>query len=216
MQSLILSIVLPSIEPQLLGDRFAFEGARVFDDEVVTKTDRKILIWMSADDAETRLVHGKFQFGIDRNLQRDVRYLTVISHPVGRVVKDYEMISRKTGHALHETAKNSAGEISTFLRAPEAACLLNRHTAALAGTEGKGLAPNDPALLEIALRNLKENFLWVGCLETLGKNAAALAQIIGGEIQLTNGDAAISNPEVEAANALDVELHRICREGGWR
>jgi len=216
MPPLLLSIVLPNIETSLLGEVFSFDGAKVYGDDVLKKVDRKIVAWMCSADANNRVLHGAFPFGADNNFDRKVDYLTVVSHPVRRGLDEFALISRKNKHPLYKMAKASGGDVSAFLKSSKAASMLNAHTVALAGPDGKDLDTRDPKLLEMALENLATRFQWVGCAESLDTHLKELEGLLGMSLVLTSVPPAESHAAIEAANALDTELYRICRDGGWR
>ena len=217
METLLLSLVLPGIETTLLGDALDFEDVLVFEDAVVKGTDRKILVWMAAADPRLRLVHGRLPFGMHRNLARDSAYLAVVSHPVARVLEEIALIARKPKHPLHALLERCGGDVAAFAATPEATVLHNRHTAAIAGPEGKAFPSQDPRLLELALRNLKERFRWVGRAETLLADAKELGRQFRREIVPHGRVPALrSDPAIEAVNALDLELYRLCAGGAWK
>lgn len=67
--------------------------------------------FMALPEAERqrfKLVYGHLFYGIHRHIPGQSRYLTIIRHPVDRIIASYTFLSRKTKNRRHDIYKTSA------------------------------------------------------------------------------------------------------------
>ena len=188
---------------------------RVVDNEILGRTDRKVAAWGLVADSELRLIHGKFPFGTHRHLRRAVRYAVVLGDPAKKVLQAFENVSKKEDHPLHSVAKECEFDPGRFFATEAAASLRNRQTRAIAGTMGKAIGADDPALLELARSNLVEHFDWAANESDLPAKVAKLGLLIGVELSVTGkpGVTAMDAPPgIERAIAFDMELCQHVRD----
>ena len=207
MPPLFLSIVLPGIRSDLLGDLLEqTPSVRSVSDEELAQTDRKVLIWALSQEPTLRLAHGKFPFGSHRNLTREIRYLTLLGNPLAMARKLHRSIAKKPAHPLNALA--TSNDVSAFFAKPEAASISNPQTRALAGADGKSIADGDPALLDLAKQNIDQHFDWIGEEANLSTSMEALVKLSGVSLTLPPNDAepVEGDTTIEQANALDCEL----------
>jgi hypothetical protein len=189
---------------------------------------REELVAMPAEElADVEVVFGHLPFGIHRRLPRPCRYVTVIRHPVDRVVSHYYHHVRRVAQgrpadvpidkavaAGLSLAAFARGEIPNFnakspRAAPPSRNLMTRLLSSSFPTGAGG--PDDPVLLEQAKRNLAEHFLLIGVTEHLPGFVKLLGRELGwsdsGNLQRAN-----TNPNRPTVESLDPETVEVIRQ----
>ena len=62
------------------------------------------------------LLHGHFQFGIHYQIDRDVRYVTLLRNPADRVISQYYHILEEPRHYLHEKVTTNDWSLIDFIQ----------------------------------------------------------------------------------------------------
>lgn len=122
---------------------------------------------MSEDQRRSlRLFYGHMEFGLHEALPQPSTYITLLRHPLDRVVSHYYYGFFTERHYTHDLVNTKNISLSDYM-----ACgiteLDNGQTRRIAGSVARSIPFGQcpPDLLEIAKRNLDERFLLVGLTE---------------------------------------------------
>jgi hypothetical protein len=120
-----------------------------------------------AERARIRLLNGHMGFGLHEKLPRPALYVTLLRHPVDRVVSNFYFEHREPHSYIYEELRSGRMGLKEYVSYyADVARLDNLQTRMIAGNwylEGSG--PCTPQMLETAKRNLKEHFALVGLSE---------------------------------------------------
>lgn len=172
------------------------------------KTRDRILALKHDPDRKIALVTGVVPFGLLRaNLPENTRYVTMLRHPVDRVLAHYRSLASDLSL---EDALAEGGPL------PD-----NLATRMLCGLEA--IADElPPGALESATRNLRESFELAGIEERLEESVALLERALGRDLRATaetiRSRTTVEQPSeqerrlIEKRNRLDLELHAAAQE----
>src|SRR6185295_5652521 len=134
-----------------------------------------------------RLVPGHFLFGIHRALGRPGRYITLLRHPVDRVVSSYYYILSQPGIPVREKLLAQNMSLADYVNSGLGLDPHNYQTRILAGlpeydanwdeTAGRIEVPR--AALDLAIRNVDEHFLLAGVSERFNEFVLVLKLLLG-------------------------------------
>lgn len=168
--------------------------------------------------------YGHMNFGVHRLLGVPGRYLSMLRHPVDRVVS-YFNHQRTHPHAEHHALLSSGIDLQEFV-SRRVTCETNNHmTRMLAGYAGTGHL-DDRRILEQALRHLREDFVCAGVTEHFNESVAVMAECLGWDFGqprlMPRANAAPPTDRIalephtrrliERENALDLALYRAVAE----
>jgi hypothetical protein len=168
----------------------------------------------SEERARARLVLGHLNYGVDRWLARDARYITVLRDPVSRVLSLYRYILREPKHPLHEKLTASGSSLEEFVDTRiDKTQVENGQIRQIASVQDRDPTGEDA---QIALRNL-QSFLVVGLTERFDESLILMKRQLGWRtpyyvtrnVDLA-GDRTISSEAIELIrekNELDCELY---------
>lgn len=154
-------------------------GDRYFDDAREQRQGGKPFGRLSADEqASYDLVRGHFVYGFHERFKGDARvdYLSMVRHPVKRVVSLHKHISRIEDHHLHETVKNLG--LTEFVQAGHDDSVDNGQVRAISGYDGPFGTVGEEHL-EQALANIDARFPVVGVLEKFDVSLKLFAGALG-------------------------------------
>jgi hypothetical protein len=123
--------------------------------------------------SKLRLLHGHFAYGIHEYIPRPCRYVTILRHPVDRVVSAFKHILKREGHELHDRVLRERIDLERFIETFWTDEKRNRQTRDLCNDYGD-LSPD---MLERAKRNL-QTFLVVGLTERFEETFAVLRRTL--------------------------------------
>lgn len=168
-----------------------------------------------ADRRRLRFLHGHVPFGVHSALP-GTRYLTLLRHPVARLVSVYHYALREPAWAAHRVIHDRRLTLEEFIDSPAAAEFNDGQTRFLAG--GDQSAPTRETLAA-ALHNLGEQLAFVGITERFDASLALLRRRLGWQrrfyrrenVNRRRPPLARVAPRVvaliERRNALDLELY---------
>jgi hypothetical protein len=173
------------------------------------------------DAASVRLVLGHFRFGVHALLGRPAVYFTLLRDPVARVVSYYRWMKRQSPRWLQVCGRELT--IEEWLDDPRfSGVIRNDMVRSLAGVGGPEWTPDgapadDPAWVEVALRNLDVHFRAVGIMERYDASVERLRRAFGWRVVVPSQRRRSPGPpeipaavrrKVEGYNALDAALYR--------
>lgn len=169
--------------------------------------------------ATFRLVVGHFQYGIHRFLPQRWTYVTIVRDPVSRVISQYRYLVEKQSNGVGRE-KDSPAHLIELLARRENVTLDNYMVRCFSGVWENDFPPGHIGrdVYDIAIRNLKSSFSFVGHQERSMESYAALQQIFNwkprscldvinrGDPSLTRGYESIRTA-IEHFNSWDCLLH---------
>lgn len=120
------------------------------------------------------LIRGHFPFGWHEFLERPVRYITMLRHPVDRVISMYYYF--RTGPDCHEQRlARSSRSIEDFVTREATTMVENDQVRRLSG-QMVGFGEVDSTIFQTALSNLNDRFCCVGLTERFDESILLMAQ----------------------------------------
>jgi hypothetical protein len=124
-----------------------------------------------AERRQLRFLHGHVPFGVHTALPGAPRYLTLLRHPVARMVSVYYYALREPDWEAHRVIHERRLTLRQFIDSPAAAEFNDGQTRLLAGSDEP--APTR-ATLAAALHNLTERLAFVGVTERFDASLAVI------------------------------------------
>ncbi len=183
---------------------------------------------MQLSDAEKRslrLIYGHFQFGIHQHLPQSCQYMTLLRHPVERVMSHYYYALANPKHYTHALVQEKTMSLTDYVT-HGITDLNNGQTRCIAGNYSSRVAfgETSEALLEKARENLDNHFLLVGTTERFDEFLLLLKHQLGlNKVLYTHSNVNSSRPKRDAIskeeialithyNQLDLELYDYATE----
>ncbi len=184
-----------------------------------------------AEKRKLRAVGGHMPFGLHQHLPQPCTYITLLRHPIDRLVSLYYHVLRQRTHYLHDVVENGRMTLADCVSNGISVEFDNGQTRDLAG-EGivaQAFAYNNvpygqcsPALLTRAKQHLADHFVVAGLSERFDETLLLTARALGwtqapyyskenvGRNRPANGGGPLPKATVsciERYNALDFELY---------
>lgn len=176
-----------------------------------------------------RLLMGHMSFGLHEFLTPGSRYVTVLRHPVDRVLSEYRFLKTNTRHPLHEQV--AAMSLAEYLERDVSGQAANGQTRLLSGSHEPGSPgiPGSESLDESsvarALDNIERYFVLAGTQERFEESLLLMARRLGWRtwpffvVRNVTGTR-VNHPaegddaraRIESFNRLDMALYRAVSE----
>lgn len=133
---------------------------------------------------EIKYLHtNMFPFGIHRHLPQSAEYITMVRHPVDRVISEYFFIIRTPSHPAYNAVKDLCF-YDYVTKGVLASQVQNTQTRIIAGVGGAfKLSSYEKHLtkrtLAIAMKNIQEHYLLVGLVERFDETMILLKRALG-------------------------------------
>lgn len=183
----------------------------------------------SMPDADKRAIDclfGHMAFGLHRWLPRPAVYVTLLREPVDRVISHYYYALHATDHPLHRRVVDEGMTLEDYLVSGVLDELNDGQVRRLSGARDEaipyGSVPRE--LLDVAKRNLREQFAAVGLTERFDESVLLFSRALGWKnvhyvtLNVTPGRPLRSSVPatlrrtIERYNLLDAELYAYARE----
>jgi Sulfotransferase family len=178
----------------------------------------------AAQRGRYRLIQGHLYFGLHRFIPRASTYITLLRHPVERVLSFYYYARSTPDHYLYPLLAIERLDLKTLLARELSSELRNDQTRMLAGDEWEDLQRVvTRAALERAKANLRSHFRFVGLLEEFDASLLLLCRAFNWRLpSYIKENVTKEKPDdpfldvetrrlVEDANGLDLELYEYAR-----
>jgi Sulfotransferase family len=193
-----------------------------------TGSDENAAVFRALPEAERAafdLLSGHVYFGIHEHVPRACTYITMLRHPVERIVSLYHYVKRSPGHYLYKYGFADRRDVEDFVHRPITVEIDNWQTRLL-NPEPDSFLPIggvDERMLEIAKTNLREHFAVVGVTERFDETLSVLSRKFGWadvsyerrnvtENRQTLADLPESTvAAILDANRFDAQLHETAR-----
>lgn len=178
--------------------------------------------------ARIQLVKGHVLFGIHRFVPHRFTYITILRHPVERVISHYYFVKRRPRHRLYEKITSSNMSLEEYVLGGTALELDNGQVRALYGSDHLNVAYGDCTsdMLDAASQNLRSYFSVVGLAERFDETLLLMANQLKWNRQplyvrrnVTKNRPALEGVaphvlrKIEEANSLDLELYERAAHG---
>lgn len=174
----------------------------------------------TAQRAEIKLLKGHMTFGLHDHFAEPVIYITMLRHPIDRIVSHYYYVLRTPSHYLHETLTSGKMSLLEYATSGISTELDNGQTRLLANDERTPFGQCSSGLLERARSNVKKHFRVVGLQERFNESLLLLQRELRWKwpIVYRQANVTASRPPLESLpckvleaiahhNALDLELY---------
>jgi hypothetical protein len=171
--------------------------------------------------AALRAFVGHMPFGLHELLPEPAAYISLLRHPVDRLVSHYYYVLRARGSPLHEMTVSNHLSLEEYVKRGPAAPLFNNGQTRLLGSRGMLTAePATEETFEAAKRNL-DRFALVGLTERFDETLLILKRLFGWHWPVYEKEKVGTNrPKrndlsaqavhtILERNQLDLELYRI-------
>lgn len=167
-----------------------------------------------------RLLKGHMPFGMHRYLEGRSRYITLLRHPVERVISHYYYVKRTPDHYLYPHLQRGMG-LADFARAGISGEMDNGQVRLLSGHDQDiPFGECTPDMLDTAKRNIEEHFAVTGLTEQFDESLTLMSIVLGWRwtpyylsrnVTQDKPVARQVDPEVlraiEETNSLDLDLY---------
>lgn len=130
---------------------------------------------------ETAVFMGHEGFGFHQALGRPSTHITILRHPVDRVLSHYYYVRRNRENHLHKTVADGQMSLAEFVTSDISREVDNGQTKFLAGLETPYLVAGEygDEILEAARHNLRAHFAVVGLTERFDESLILLKRTLG-------------------------------------
>jgi hypothetical protein len=122
------------------------------------------------------------RFGLHRYIRRPAEYITMLRHPVKRIVSHYEYVRRTRAHYLHRTVVDGRIPLEEYVTAGLSPELNDGQLRILCGMEDAVTLPYGGVvddMLESAKRDLRNEFAAVGITERFNESLLLFQRVLG-------------------------------------
>lgn len=209
----------------ILERRYAFR--EIFDVDRSRDVHERLLGSVPDETrAGIRLIKGHMDFGVHRFIANPYAYITILRHPVERVISHYYYVMRTAGHRLHYDVAFTGMSLEQYITSGITLELNNGQVRSLVGPEHLGVEYGrcTREMLGTAQRNLTRHFSVVGLTERFDETLLLLRRRLGWSawpfyrpknVSKARPLAASIPREVirliEAHNELDLELYEAAQ-----
>ena len=181
-----------------------------------------------AERKKIRLVSGHTPFGLHEFLPQPSTYITMLRDPVERIISSYFFVLQTPCHYLHEEVTSSNMSLKEYVCSGISTEIDNGQVRLLAAANAKkkdvGFGHCSVEMLELAKKNLKENFAVVGLVERFDETLLLLKKTLGWRnlfyvkhnvTKNLHFQQEISKDTlnlIKKQNNLDIELYKYVRE----
>lgn len=177
---------------------------------------------------EIKCLKGHMPFGLHNYLPRSATYITLLRHPVDRIISHYYYVLRIPNHYLHNELTSKKMSLSDYVSSGISPELMNAQTRLISGVEKvDSVTGNEPVsadVLEIAKRNLRDCFAAFGLSEMFDESLVLFKGLLGwrnifyAKQNVTrNRSSKQEIPRktikiIENYNKLDLELYKFAKQ----
>tara|TARA_Y100000780_G_scaffold74421_1_gene66813 strand:+ start:29 stop:847 length:819 start_codon:yes stop_codon:yes gene_type:complete len=171
------------------------------------------------------IIQGHLQYGIHENLNRNIKYITIIRDPVKRVLSTYYYILNQENNPHNLSTDNKQMTIYDYIKSGINPFLINGQTQLISGKTGDIDNPiiESEELFSLAKENIENDFLFLGITEMFDETILILKNMLGWHMpyysianrtkKKPNYDAV--NPTIisfiKEHNQLDIKLYNITK-----
>ncbi len=124
---------------------------------------------------EIKIIYGHLMYGIHDRLGIPANYVTVLRHPVTRIISFYQH-NAKHAHASHYESIHRGLSLKQFLEAELTHETNNQMTRMIAGCVSQNTNIDDQTVLDAAIEYLRRDFLCVGIMENMPETMRNLSE----------------------------------------
>jgi hypothetical protein len=179
--------------PKAAGSTFTRILTRQYKSEVTYAIDgadvrgsiERIQALSTIEKQRIRLLRGHMHFGLHVHLPQPSIYVTILRHPVERVVSLYNYLRRHPNHYLYDAIVSQRMSLEDFVRSGISTEVDNGQTRLLSGLEEADAPPAieygkcSQAVLEEARKNLEASFAVVGLVDRFDETLILLRHAFG-------------------------------------
>jgi hypothetical protein len=165
-------------------------------------------------------VMGHMLFGLHAYLRQPGRYVTMLRHPVSRVVSHYEYVRRTPEHYAHREVVDRRLSLEAYVASGLSSEVNDGQVRLLCGRDGAEAVPHGEVsqdMLEAAVGNLRAHALAVGLSERFDESLLLFQRLLGWpDVRYTPENTApgarppitpAARAVIERYNALDLRLY---------
>jgi hypothetical protein len=132
-----------------------------------------------SERARPRLIEGHVIFGIHEFVPRPSTYITLLRNPVALTISQYNFVSRRPGHWLHDELVSSGMSLDAYVDSGLSLETDNSQTRAISGDTSAGFGECTEGMLDVAKSNIEEHFAVAGLTERFDETLVLLRQAFG-------------------------------------
>ncbi len=126
------------------------------------------------------MFRGHMGFGVHHLLPGPSTYMTILRDPIERVISYYYFIRRTSHHYLHDFIRSEELDLKAFVESKAHVMIDNAQTRIISGVwHGPKFGECTHETLEMAKRNLREDFAVVGLTERFDETLFLLKKAFG-------------------------------------
>jgi len=200
-----------------------YEGGRIFRFTGSNENEADFRGLSEQERGAFDLLSGHTHFGVHEHVPSVCTYVTMLRHPLERVLSLYYFVQRDPEHYLHRHGFGDRRDVDDFVRRPITVETDNLQTRLLNPRPPLFVPPGGvtEGMLDRAAANLEEHFAVVGVTERFDETLEAMRRVFGWRdvsYEMRNvtsgrpGASDLPRSAVDAileANAFDVRLHEL-------
>jgi hypothetical protein len=182
-----------------------------------------------------KLLFGHFDYGVLNNINVDAKYITMIRNPIDRVISHYYYAKNHSAHYLHKEIVDNKLSLKEYVESGLTTELNNGPVRMLIGAGGYHkndysninipYGKSESWMLEQAVKNIKDYFLFVGIQEEFEKSVFLIKKVLGWKNHIifrtenkTKDRPAINQVDDETLelikkyNNLDIKLYQFIKK----
>lgn len=175
-----------------------------------------------------RCLMGHMPFGLHQYLPRPATYVTLVRHPVDRVISHYHYVLRNAEHYLHHEVASRNMSLREYVSSGISPELTNGQTRLISGVPEVDTVTGDQAVsadvLETAKANLQDHFAAVGLTDSFDESLVLFKRLLGwGNICYVRRNVTRDRPSkeeipgetirvIEKFNEFDLQLYGFAKE----
>ncbi|GGW82344.1 sulfotransferase family 2 domain-containing protein [Alteromonas halophila] len=140
---------------------------------------KKFYALNKAEQIKIKAVVGHMPYGLHEVFDNDAQYITVIRHPLGRILSHYNFVKESPSHYLHERMENEASTIVDYVQKLESKELNNGMLRFFLGPDHVkipfGGCTRD--MVDIAMERVEEKFVAVGVQEYFAESVDLFCKV---------------------------------------
>ena len=131
--------------------------------------------------AEIKIVFGHMSFGLDCHFPSGCQYVTMLRHPISRIVSHFNFVKNNPCHYLHDKVMKGSGLIENYVEESQALELNNGMLRNFIGDSHRAIPFGQCKIsdIEVVINKIDNNFVAIGIQEYFDESVDYFCEKIG-------------------------------------
>ena len=179
--------------------------------------------YLPLHQASAQLIRGHIPFGLHQYISKPATYITIMRHPVGRVVSHYYHAQQNPTHKHYQLVAKQGMSLYEYVTSNLSRDLDNCQTRLVSGQLHLPIGECTEATLELAKTNIEQHFAVVGLTERFDESLVLFHKLFGWKLphygvknqkykKFSKDHIPVETIKaIEQRNALDMELYHYAQ-----